>query len=147
MLRKSLANINRWIDGWVDGWMDEWVDEWMGGWITLSLVDICNSLFVPPPMALCRHFANCVVIEQADLEAREWFLLKWLFAVKMRLIYLWGREKHNEKLMTPHHTNLLTILYLCQFLHFNYIRCYDWQKWDEGYKGISVLFLQLCMSI
>lgn len=88
-----------------------------------------------------------VVIELADLEIRELFLLKWLFAMKRGSIYLWGGQKHNEKLITPNQINLLMTLYQCQFLHFNYIRYYHWRKWGDGYRWVSVLFLQLPVSL
>lgn len=52
-------------------------------------------------MALFMHFTNLVVIELADLEGRELFILQWLLAVKMRSMYLWGEQKRNEKLITP----------------------------------------------
>lgn len=61
---------------------------WMDGWRAFSSVNICNFLFVPPPMALFMHFTNLVVIELADLEERELFLLKGLLAMKMRSMYL-----------------------------------------------------------
>ena len=67
--------------------------------------------------------------------------------MKMRSIYLWGGQKHNEKLITPNQISLLMILYQCQFLHFNYIRCYHWRKWGDGYRWVSVLFLQRPVSL